>query len=159
MSIVLSGYLRLQQEQPRSQLQPFHGDPDNPPEGTNAIAQARTPQARPSGLVWEKKFYYGFSLRGGSFPAVVSLLLLLAVDIELNPGPNCYACRKPTHGDIPPRGSDPPHRAPNTLTLICDSCQQPIRTGTRPLICGAPDCPPLVHSARRCIDLSACQRR
>ncbi len=36
-----------------------------------------------------------FSLRGDAFPAVISLLLLLAGDIELNPGPNCYACRKP----------------------------------------------------------------
>ncbi len=35
-----------------------------------------------------------FSLRGDASPAVVSLLLLLAGDIELNPGPNCYACRK-----------------------------------------------------------------
>ncbi len=36
-----------------------------------------------------------FSLRGDSFPAVVSLLLPLAGDIELNPGPNCYVCSKP----------------------------------------------------------------
>ncbi len=36
-----------------------------------------------------------FSLKGDAFPAVVSLLLLLAGDIELNPGPNCYTCRKP----------------------------------------------------------------
>ncbi len=37
-----------------------------------------------------------FSLRGDSFPAVVSLLLLLAGDIEPNPGPNCYAFRRCT---------------------------------------------------------------
>ncbi len=35
-----------------------------------------------------------FSLRGDASPAVVFLLLLLAGDIELNPGPNCYTCRK-----------------------------------------------------------------
>ncbi len=40
-----------------SRLQPLRGDPDNPPpEGTNAIAQARTPQARPSGPAREKNF-------------------------------------------------------------------------------------------------------
>ncbi len=35
-----------------------------------------------------------FSLRGDAFPAVVSLLLL-AKDIKLNPGPNCYTFRRP----------------------------------------------------------------
>ncbi len=54
MSILAVGAMpkQQQQQQPRSRLQPPLGDPDNPPpEGTNAIAQARTPQARPSGLV------------------------------------------------------------------------------------------------------------
>ncbi len=36
-----------------------------------------------------------FSLRWAAFPAVVSLLLLLAGHIGLNPGPDCNACRKP----------------------------------------------------------------
>ncbi len=40
-----------------SRLQPLRGDPENPPtEGANAIAQARTPQARPSGTAREKTF-------------------------------------------------------------------------------------------------------
>ncbi len=40
-------------------LQPLRGDPDNPPpEGTNAIAQARTPQARLSKPAREKKHRY-----------------------------------------------------------------------------------------------------
>ncbi len=44
-----------------SRLQPLRGDPDNPPpEGTNAIAQARTPQARPSGPAREKNFQCRF---------------------------------------------------------------------------------------------------
>ncbi len=42
-----------------------------------------------------RTFIAVFSLRGGAYPAVVSLLLLLAGDIELNPGPNCFTCRKP----------------------------------------------------------------
>ncbi len=40
-----------------SRLHPLRGDLDNPPpEGTNAIAQARTPQTRPSGPAREKNF-------------------------------------------------------------------------------------------------------
>ncbi len=79
-----------------SRLQPLRGDPDNPPpKGTNAIAQTRTPQARPSGPAREKNFQYRFSLRRDAFQAVVSLLLVIAGDIELNPGPNCCTCRKP----------------------------------------------------------------
>ncbi len=42
-----------------------------------------------------------FSLRGDAFPAVVSLLLLLAGDIELNPGPTCYPCGKLLHKRVP----------------------------------------------------------
>ncbi len=37
----------------RSRLQPLRGDPDTPPKGTNAIAQARTPQ-----LQLEKIYIY-----------------------------------------------------------------------------------------------------
>ncbi len=38
-----------------SRLPPLRGEPDSPPpEGTNAIAQARTPQARPFGPAREK---------------------------------------------------------------------------------------------------------
>ncbi len=36
-----------------------------------------------------------FSLRREAFLAVVSLLLVLAGEIEMNPKPNCYTCRKP----------------------------------------------------------------
>ncbi len=114
-----------------------------------------------------------FSLRGDAFPAVVSLLLLLAGDIKLNPGPNCYTCRKPnlrgmdylqcqanscTNGShkqlrcsgfhrsqqthpwrCPPHGGPtPPHTAPTT-SIICESCQQPICPGIRPLTCANPD--------------------
>ncbi len=43
-----------------SRLQPFRGDPNNPYEGANAIAQARKPQARPSGETKEKNFHCGF---------------------------------------------------------------------------------------------------
>ncbi len=126
-----------------------------------------------------------FLLREDAFPAFP----LLAGDIELNPGPNCYTCRKPirlemdylqcpstscTNGShkqlccsgchrsqltsswrcAPNGGPGPPHRASTTST-ICDSCQQPIRAGIRPLTCATPDCPRLVHSARRCSGLSA----
>ncbi len=35
-----------------------------------------------------------FSRIGHASPAVVSLLLLLAGDVETNPGPSCYACGK-----------------------------------------------------------------
>ncbi len=42
-----------------------------------------------------------FSLKGYAFPAVVSLLLLLAGDIKLNPGPNGYTRRTPIR-----RGTD-----------------------------------------------------
>ncbi len=133
------------------------------------------------------------SLRGDAFPAVVSLLLVLAGDIELNPGMNCYTCRKPirrgmdylqcqanscTNGShkqlrcsgfhrsqltnswrCPPHGGPgPPRRAPTTST-ICDSSQQPIRAGIRPLTCATPGCPRLVHSARRCSGLSGRQGR
>ncbi len=42
----------MQQQLKGSRLQPLSGDPDDPPpEGTNAIAPARTQQARPSGRV------------------------------------------------------------------------------------------------------------
>ncbi len=51
---------------PGSRLQPLRGDPDNPPpEGTNTIAQARTPQARPSGPAREKYFQCRFFRLGG----------------------------------------------------------------------------------------------
>ncbi len=44
-----------------SRFQPLCGDPDNPHlEGPNAIAQARTPQARPSGPAREKNFHCRF---------------------------------------------------------------------------------------------------
>ncbi len=164
-----------------------------------------------------------FSFRGDSFPVVVSFLLLLAGDIELNPEPNCYACRRPIrrgmdslqcqvnsctneshkqfscsgfhrsqltrpwvrpHGASGPphrattsticdsyacrkpirRGMDslhtwtPPHRTPTTSTT-CDSCQQPIRSGIRPLADATPNCPRLIHSARRCSGLSDRQGR
>ncbi len=58
----------------------------------------------------------------------------------------------------PTRGPRPPHRAPTTST-VCDSCQQPIRPDIRPLTCASPDCPSLVHSARRYSGLSARQAR
>ncbi len=169
-------------------MQPLRDDPDNPPpEVKNAIAPHRLgppdwPRRRTSIAV--------FSLRGDAFPTVVPLFLLLAVDIELNPGPNYYACRKPirrgfdslqwqvtscTNGShkqlscsgfhrshawrCPPHGGpDSSHMAPTTST-ICNSCQQPIRPGIRLLTCANPDCPRLVHSARRCSGLSARQRR
>ncbi len=44
-------------------------------------------------------------------------------------------------------------------TLICDICQQPLRTGTKHLFCGTPNCSRLAHSARRCSCLSARQGR
>ncbi len=58
---------RLNSSSTGSRLQPLRGDPDNPPpEGTNAIAQARTPQARPSGLPGRTSNAI-FSLRGTPF--------------------------------------------------------------------------------------------
>ncbi len=80
-----------------SRSQAFRGGPDNPPEGTKAIAQARTPQARPFGPARKKKFHCRFFaqerlLSGSRLP-----LLLLAGDIILNPGSNCNACRKYIH--------------------------------------------------------------
>ncbi len=45
---------------------------------------------------------------------------------------------------------------PTTSTL---TCQHPICTSVRPLVCAAPDCPRLVHFARRCSGLSARQGR
>ncbi len=134
-----------------------------------------------------------FSLRGDAFPTVVSLLLVLAGDIELNPGLKRYTCRKAirrgmdylqcqanscinwSHKQLrcsgfhrsqltnswrcPPHGGPgPPHSAPTTSS-ICDSYQQPTRAGNRPLTCATPNCPRLVHSARRCSGLSARQGR
>ncbi len=142
-----------------------------------------------------------FSLRGDIIPAVVSLLLLLAGDIELNPGPSCNPCRKPirrgmdylrcqanactsglhkqlrlpqasdhTSKRLPPvaddqlmemsriRGPGTPHRAQTTST-ICDSCQQLLRAGIRPLTCATADCTRLVQSTRRCGGLCARQGR
>ncbi len=56
-----------QQQQSGSRLQPLRGDPDNPPpEGTNAITQARTPQARTSGPAREKNFQCRFFRLGGT---------------------------------------------------------------------------------------------
>ncbi len=64
---------------------------------------------------------------------------------------NSWRC--PPHG-----GPGPPHRAPTT-SAICDSCQQPIRAGIRPLTCATTDCPRLGRSARRCNGLSTRQGR
>ncbi len=175
-------------------MQPLRVDPDNPPlEGTNEIAQARTPQARPSGPAGRRTSITIFFAKGDAFPAVVSLLFLLTGDIELNIGPNCYTCRKPfrrgmdylqcqansrTNGShkqlrcigfhrsqltnswrCPPHGGPgPPHRASTTST-ICDSCQQLIGAGIRPLTCATPYCARLVHSARRRSGPSAHQGR
>ncbi len=50
----------------------------------------------------------------------------------------------------PQRGPGPPSpQFPPTATLR-DSCRLPIRRGTRPLACDAPDCQALVHAARWC---------
>ncbi len=140
-----------------SRLQPLRGDPDNPPpEGTNA----HTPQARPR----EKNFHCRFSLRGDACPAVFSLLLQCQANSCTNGSHKQLPCsgihwsqltnswRCPPHG-----GPGPPHRALTTTT--CDSCQQPNRAGIRPLTCATPDCPRLIHSARRCSGLSAREGR
>ncbi len=56
------------------------------------------PPYRPGGRTSNVVFW----LQWAAFPAVVSIVLLLTGDIELNPEPNCYACRKPNC-----RGMDP----------------------------------------------------
>ncbi len=57
LSAVKFGRAILGPGEPAKRLQPLRGDPDNPPpEGTNKLAQARTPQAWPSGPVREKNF-------------------------------------------------------------------------------------------------------
>ncbi len=68
-----------------------------------------------------------FSLKRDSFPAVISLFLLLAGSIENH---SCNSL--------------------NISTLIWDSCQQPIRTAPRAMACGATNCPSPAHSTRRC---------
>ncbi len=59
----------------------------------------------------------GFSPKGGLTPAVDSLLLLRAGDIETNPRPHCYACGNPVrHGTLPLRWSTV--NCPGTRRLI-----------------------------------------
>ncbi len=60
-------------------------------------------------------------LRGDSLPVFVSLLLLFAGDMELNPGPNCYVCRKPRTRDR--LLFIPTIRRPRLFTL-CTLCKE-----------------------------------
>ncbi len=53
-----------------------------------APPQRLGPQVRP----WEMVRQRFFPKEGGAPPATASLLLLLAGDVETNPGPSCYAC-------------------------------------------------------------------
>ncbi len=78
--------------------------PRQPPfEGTNTTDQRSTaPAARAPGPAREMVRQPFFSRVGGASPAVDSLLLLLAGDVETNPGPSCYACGKNfRHSDTP----------------------------------------------------------
>ncbi len=84
-------------------------------------------------------------------PPIIRAQTLLVPQVMALAWHNSWRC--PPHG-----GPGPPHRAPTT-SAICDSCQQPICAGIRPLTCATPDCPRLVHSARRCSGLSARQGR
>ncbi len=52
-----------------------------------APPQRLGPQVRPGRL-----FANRFFKEGDASPAATSLLLLLAADVETNPGPSCYAC-------------------------------------------------------------------
>ncbi len=139
--------------------------------------QRLSPPDRPGRRITSTVF---FSSKGGPSPAAASLLLLRAGDIETNTGPHCYACNNAVrHGTSPLRCSTvshkqftcsglhrsnllnrwqcPPHGGPRPprrqfppITTLCDSCRLPIRQGTRPLACDAPDCQAQVHAARWC---------
>ncbi len=62
-------------------------------EGTNATDQTSTaPAARTPGPTREMVLQPFFSKVEDVSPAATSLLLLLAGDVETNPGPSCYAC-------------------------------------------------------------------
>ncbi len=69
-----------------------------------------------------------FSRVGGASPAVAYLLLLLTGDVEINPGPSCYACGK--------------------------NCRQ----SDTPLNCHAQDCGVRSHKQTRCSGVPRSQR-
>ncbi len=61
------------------------------------------------------------------FPVSKCTQKLESIDLSPSDMQLAHPWRYPPHG-----GAGPPHRAPTTSTLICDSCQQPIRSGINP---------------------------
>ncbi len=77
-----------------------------------------------------------------------------------------FACSGFLRSNLLNRWQCPPHGGPGPLsrqfpptTTLCDSCRLPIRRGTKPLACDAPDCQAQVRAARQCSGASTHQGR